>query len=58
MLVCHDDRDPQRVYQNASAAAPLSKPEKHHRVNIFFTSLDKVLAGIENRFSGKIFFER
>ena len=25
---------------------------KHHRVNTFFTSLDKVLAEIENRFSG------
>ena len=35
-------------------AGPPSKPEKHHRVNTFFTYLDKVyvLAGIENRFSG------
>ena len=38
--------------QNASAAGPPSKPEEHHRVNTFFTSLDKVLAEIENRFSG------
>ena len=27
-------------------------PEAYHRVNIFFTSLDKALAEIENRFSG------
>ena len=26
--------------------------EEHHRVNTFFTSLDKVLAEIENQFSG------
>ena len=39
-------------YQNASAAAPPSKPEDYHRVNTFFTSLDKALAEIENRFSG------
>ena len=34
------------------AAGPPSKPEDYHRVNTFFTSLDKVLAEIENRFSG------
>ena len=59
MLGCHDD-NPQRIYrpalvgknQNASAAGPPSKPEEYHRVNTFFTSLDKVLAEIENRFSG------
>ena len=38
--------------QNASAAGPPSKPEDYHRVNTIFTSLDKVLAKIENRFSG------
>ena len=38
--------------QNASAAGPSSKPEDYHRVNTFFTSLDKVLAEIESRFSG------
>ena len=38
--------------QNASAAGPPSKPEDYHRVNTFFISLDKVLAEIENRFSG------
>ena len=38
--------------QNASAAGPPSKPEDYHRVNTFFTSLDKVLAEIESRFSG------
>ena len=36
--------------QNASGAGPSSKPEEHHRVNTFFTSLDKVLAEFENRF--------
>ena len=35
-----------------SAAGPPSKPENYYRVNTFFTSLDKVLAKIENRFSG------
>jgi len=35
-----------------NAAPPLSKPEDYHRVNTFFTSLDKILAEIENRFSG------
>lgn len=34
------------------AAGPSSKPEDYHRVNTFFTSLDKVLAKIENRFCG------
>ena len=38
--------------QNASAAGPPSKPEEYRRVNTFFTSLDKVLAEIEDRFSG------
>ena len=40
--------------QNASAAGPPLKPEdyNYHRVNTIFTSLDKVLAEIENRFSG------
>ena len=38
--------------QNASAAGPPSKLEEYHRVNTFFTSLDNVLAEIENRFSG------
>ena len=38
--------------QNTSAAGPPLKPEDYHRVNTFFTSLDKVLAEIENRFSG------
>ena len=38
--------------QNASAAAPLSKPENTIESTPFFTSLDKVLAEIENRFSG------
>ena len=38
--------------ENASAAGPPSKPEEHHRDNTFFTSLDKVLAEIENQFSG------
>ena len=35
--------------QNASAAGPPTKPEDYHRVNTFFTFLDKVLAEIENR---------
>ena len=61
--MCHDD-NPQHVYslqclqalvgdtdQNASTAGPPSKPEEHHRVNTFFTSVDKVLAAIENRLS-------
>jgi len=54
MLVCHDDNLQALVgeNQNASAAGPPSKPEDYHRVNTFFTSLDKVLAEIENRFSG------
>ena len=34
------------------AAGPPSKPEDYHRINTFLTSLDKVLAEIENRFSG------
>ena len=34
------------------AAGPPSKPEDYHRANPFFTSLDKVLAEIECRFSG------
>ena len=38
--------------QNASAAGPPSKPEDYHNVNTFFTTLDKVLAEIENQFSG------
>ena len=38
--------------QNASATGPPSKPEDYHRVNTFFTSLDKVLSKIENRFNG------
>ena len=38
--------------QNASAAGSPSKPEDYHRVNTLFTSLDKVLAEIEDRFSG------
>lgn len=38
--------------QNASVAGPPSKPGDYHRVNTFFTSLDRVLAEIENRFSG------
>ena len=37
--------------QNASAAGSPSKPEDYHRVNTLFTSLDKVLAEIEDRFS-------
>ena len=38
--------------QNASAAGSPSKPEDYHRVNTLSTSLDKVLAEIEDRFSG------
>jgi len=38
--------------QNVNAAPPPSKPEDYHRVNTFYTSLDKVLAEIETRFSG------
>ena len=38
--------------QNVSAAPPPLKPEDYHRVNTFYTSLDKVLAEIETRFSG------
>ena len=38
--------------QNASATGPPSKPEEYHRVDTFFTSLDNVMAEIENRFSG------
>ena len=38
--------------QNASAAGSPSKPEDYHRVNTLFTSLDKVLAESEDRFSG------
>ena len=38
--------------QNASAAGSPSKPEDYHRVNTLFTSLDKVLAEIEDLFSG------
>ena len=38
--------------KNANAAGPPSKPDYYYRVNTFFTSLDKVLAEIENRFSG------
>ena len=41
-----------RENQNATAAGPPSKPEDYHIVNTFFTSLDTVLAEIENRFSG------
>ena len=37
--------------QNASAAGSPSKPEDYHRVNTLFTSLDKVLAEIEDRLS-------
>ena len=40
-----------RENQNASAAGTPSKPEDYHRVDTFFTSLDKVLAEIENRLS-------
>ena len=36
--------------QNASAAGPPSKPQDYHRVNIFFTSPDKILAEIGNQF--------
>ena len=38
--------------QSASAAGPPSKPEDYHSVNTFFSTLDKVLAEIENQFSG------
>ena len=38
--------------QTAIAAGLPSKPEDYHRVNTLFTSLDKVLAEIEDRFSG------
>ena len=38
--------------QNGNAAPPLSKPEDYHHVNTFFTSLEKILAEIENQFSG------
>ena len=41
-----------RDNQNASAAGSPSKPEDYHRVNTLSTSLDKVLAEIEDRFSG------
>ena len=37
--------------QNASAAGRPSKPEDYHRVNTLFTSLGKVQAEIEDRFS-------
>lgn len=37
--------------KNASAAGPPSKPEDYHRAKTFYTSLDKVLAEIENMFS-------
>ena len=36
-----------------TGAPPLSKPQDHHRVNTFYTSLDnKVLAEIEIRLNG------
>ena len=38
--------------QNLNAAPPLSKLEDYHRVNTFFTSLDKILPEIESQFSG------
>ena len=38
--------------QNVNAAPLLSKPEDYHHVNAFFTSLAKILAEIENLFSG------
>ena len=38
--------------QNVNAAPPLSKPEDYQHVNTFLTSLEKILAEIENRFSG------
>ena len=38
--------------QNVNVAPPQSKPEDYHRINTFYTSLDKVLAEIETRFSG------
>lgn len=38
--------------QNSSAAGLPSKPEDYHQVNTFFASLDKVVAEIENWFSG------
>ena len=37
---------------NASTTGPPSKPDDDHRVNTLFTSLAKVLAEIEDRFSG------
>ena len=37
---------------NVNVAPPPSKPEDYHRINTFYTSLDKVLAVIETRFSG------
>lgn len=38
--------------QNINAAPPPSKAEDYRRANSFYTSLDKVLAEIEIRFSG------
>ena len=37
---------------NVNVAPPLSKPEDYNLVSTFFTSLDKILAETENRFSG------
>ena len=55
MLVCHDDNPQQALVaenQNVNAAPPPSKPEDCHRINTFFTTLDKVLTEIENGFGG------
>ena len=47
MPVCQEENPhPEGAYQR------YSKPEDYHRVNTFFTSLDKILAEMENRFSG------
>ena len=38
--------------QNASAAGSPSKPDDYHRVNTLLTSLDRLLAEVEDMFSG------
>jgi len=57
-MLLYFKENPQRAYKcwsgktNDNVAPPLSKPEDYNLVSTFFTSLDKILAETENRFSG------
>ena len=57
-MLLYFTENPQHAYKcqsgktNVNVAPPLSKPEDYNLVSTFFTSLDKILADTENRFSG------